>query len=360
MKKGRSFRPFFYLLPLLFWPVLSIAENQKIGIELDLNSYSEASSLSSIAGEWNDGVGKGDKAWLLLRLTAGYEFGPYSLQAIMRDDTFYRFANDTARFVYLTENHLPLDPNQQFRLLIIPDKLSSRGLRFGIRHAFSDDFKLAAHVSLLQPTRLIQGRLDGQAQALGSNDYDFNFTSDLVYGEDPLFERETDGLKGLGYSIDVSGDFRINERWQVDFQLFDLASEVRFDNAPYTQATATSDIKQFGDDGYLTYDPAISGLDGYRSYRYRFEPQLRTALHFQLGRDSIALEHRQVYGSGYQKLIYRQAAGASEIGWSWVPAFKAVGLSWTNDAFSIGLESDRASLKSMKYISLSGRFFWQF
>jgi hypothetical protein len=359
MKKGRVFRPFFYLLAIVFMPAVGLAGEQTISVKLDLNSYSEASSLQSIAGEWNDRIGKGDEAWLLLRLTLGYQNGNYSLQSIIRDDTFYRFANDTAQFVYLTKNHLALDSDRQFRLLIVPDKSSSRGLRFGFRHQFEDRLTLAAFISLLKPTRLVQGRLEGQAQAIGSNDYDFNFTSDLVYGDDPLFERTTGGLNGLGYSLDLTGAYQLGKHWRIDFQLLDVASDIRLDNVPYTTATATSDIKQFGDDGYLTYDPAISGRDGFKDYRYRFEPQMRFQLRYQLEQDAIVLEHRRVYGFDYQKLIYQQSTGFGELGWRWIPAFKAVGLSWARQHFAIALEADRASLAKMKYISLSGRFFWQ-
>ena len=129
----------------MFAPLLQAQSDRQISLEFDSNSYSEASSLYSIAGHWNDTVKEGNVAWSLLRLTLGVKQGRYSIQAIVRDDSFFRFANETAWFIYQTHNHLPLNAGREYRLYILADKASSRGLRFGLQQPINDT-KVELHI----------------------------------------------------------------------------------------------------------------------------------------------------------------------------------------------------------------------
>jgi hypothetical protein len=47
---------------------LSAKEIQRLGFEIDSLSYSEATSIHSIGGHWEDDVGAGDEALTLERL----------------------------------------------------------------------------------------------------------------------------------------------------------------------------------------------------------------------------------------------------------------------------------------------------
>ncbi len=335
--------------------------DQRISFVFDSHSYSPATSLNSIAGEWNDKVGDGRQAWSVSRWLLGYQRADYSIQALWRDDTLFRFDNETARFVFMTENHLPLTTGQQYPLSIKADKASSRGVRFGVRHRFAQQQQLGLFISVLRPERLVQGYLQGQAQAIGSNDYDFQFASDLTYDRDPLFDRASDGLSGLGYSLDLSGDFRLDDDWRVNLQWLDIAGGMRIKQAPFTIAHASSDVKQFGADGYLTYDPVVSGRDGVKTWYYHFHPQLYLQLEYRLSAARhVMLEHHSVFNFRYQKLALSQKLGPVGVTVSWIPRMQALGLALAGKHFSIGLESDRLSLRQIKYLGLSGQLYWSF
>jgi len=357
--KGRNFRPLFYVLFLRF-PTLAFAEdNQRLMLEFDSSSYSEASSLYSISGHWNDRVSSGTEAWSSSRLVLGYRRGAISIQSVFRDDSYYHFDNQTAQFIYQTENHLPLTINQHFRLDIEPDRISSKGIRLGYTAALKPELKVSAFISLLYPVRMTQGRLAGEAVALNSNDYDFNFATDLVYAVDPLFDRTTGQLSGRGYSVDVLFNYVWDDHWTVDLQLLDIAGEIVFDDAPYTRADATSSVKVYGEDGYLTYDPVISGIEGFRYYRYKFQMKTHLKLGYQFHNSNrVMLEHHRVFGFGYQKLIFEQHLESGQLSWKLIPALKAAGLSYRNKSFSIGVESDQLSTKKMKYLSLNASIYW--
>jgi len=359
--KGRFFRPFFYAI-LCCLPVVGYAQpDNKITFSLDSFNYSEVTSLHSIAGHWEDRITAGNEAISVTRMMFGYDDQLYSLQAIFRDDTYYRFNNETAQFVFLTENRLPLENGYDYKLEIKPDKVTSKGLRLGFSKLFNQKIKLSGFFSLLKASNIIQGSLNGHAQAIGINDYDFNFSSDLVYQEDPLFERKTGGISGKGYSIDLIVDYTLNENWRFNLKLLDVMGELSFDNVAYTTAEATSDTKVFDEHGYLTYDPVISGIEGYKDYVYKFDMQTHLSVAYQLSnRNSLIFQYHRLFDFEYQKLVYRQQIGSYQLSWSLLPRLKAAGLNFKHPNFSIGLETDNSDYKKMKYLAFNTQFFWTF
>ena len=361
LHKGRDFRPFLYLM-LCGFPIVGVCQtDRQLTFMLDSFNYSEATSLHSISGHWSDTVSAGNEAISVSRITLGYQDKNYSVQAIVRDDTYYRFDNETAQFIYQIENSIPLENGQNFALFIKPDKSSSKGFRFGIDTEVSQNLKLAGFISLLRPTNLIQGSLVGQAVALDTNDYDFNFTTDLVYEDDPLFDRTTDSLSGKGYSIDLIIDYMISENWSLNLQLLDVMGELKIDEAGYTRADATSDIKVFDENGYLQYDPVITGKESYKDFVYQFEMQTHLSLAYQMSnKNSLVLQHHRIFDFEYQKFVFLQSNNQNQLSWSLIPQLKAAGFSFKHPNFSFGIETDSLNYKKMKYLNLNTQFYWTF
>ncbi len=210
--KGRIFRPFLRVL-LVLLPVTGLCgENEKLTIEFESVSYSEATSIYSIAGNWNDKVSSGDDALSFTRLSIGIENGPISLQYIQRSDTIYEFANDTARFIYQVENRQDLTPGEIYELEIQPKRQASHGIRMGYTTEVNEDFGVTVFFSLLSPSNVLDGELKGSAVAVAANDYDFDFNSALVYRDDPLYDRDGTSLTGDGYAVDLFIRYAINDR----------------------------------------------------------------------------------------------------------------------------------------------------
>ncbi len=359
-KKGRIFRPFFYLLAWCFHSAAADDGSTRVQFAFDSTSYSETTSLVSIAGDWNDPVNPGNQAWSYSRMSLGYQNGPYSLQWIARDDSDYRFDNETASFVYLTRNQLPLTAGQSFRLQIKPDRLSSHGLRLGYRHTFDAPLQLSLFASLLQPDRFLHGNLQGQAIALDSNDYDFSFASDLRYDRDPLYDSLSRPLSGQGYALDILGSYAINTRWNIDFQWLDAISAIDIRQATRTRALASSQIKQYDDNGYLTYDPVVSGQDSTVDVRYRYSPQIHLSLQHRFANFVVRLQHHRVFGQSYQTLQADQIWSDGVLRWSVIPQFSALGIRYQTASYSVGLETDRLNWRQARYLSIHTRYFWRF
>ncbi|MBT3202739.1 MAG: hypothetical protein HOB14_19815 [Gammaproteobacteria bacterium] len=361
LKEGRVNRPFLYAI-LLCLPAAGYAQSDtQLTFSFESFNYSDSTSLHSILGHWSDEVGGGSKALSVSRIMLGFEYNNYSLQTVYRDDSYYNFDNETVHFIYLTENKLPLVNGQEYDLYIKPDKSSSEGLRFGTNQQITPKLKLHGFFSLLKATNLTHGNLNGHAMAVGSNDYDFNFASDLYYEDDPLFDRVTDRLSGKGYSIDLMLDYEINDKWSINLELLDVVGELLIDQAAFTRAEATSDIKVFDENGYLTYDPVISGLESNKDFVYQFNMQTHFSVNYKISdKNSLVLEYHRLLDFDYQNLILSQQLGLNQLSWILIPELETVGIEFKHPSFSIGLETDNLDYKKMKYFSLNTQLFWAF
>ena len=360
-QKGRILRPFLYVLMTLA-PVLgNCKEDPQFSFEFDSVNYSEATSLHSFAGDWDDHINAGDVAISLSRLYLGYQHRSFSFQYVLRYDTYYRYANDTVQFLSLTENQLPLAENRQYQLYIEADKSASKGFRFGYNTWLSDDIELGAFFSLLRPTNLLIGSLNGTAVAVDSNDYDFSFSSDLVYKDDPLYSRASEELSGQGYSFDLAIHYIVNENWDIKIDLLDLAGELTFDDVPFTTADATSDIKNFDENGFVIFDPVVSGIEGNKFFTYKFNTQSHLAVDFKLpDENSIVFLHHHYKNINFQELKYVQRFDTNQIAWNLIPNLKAFGVTFKTPHFSIGLVTDDLDYKKMKFLNISSQFHWIF
>jgi len=360
-KRGRVFRPFLYAGLFILSTSSYAVSDTKLIFSFDSFNYSESTSIHSISGSWDDEISEGDQALSVSRITLGFEYKNYSFESIVRNDSYYGFDNETAQFIYLTENKAPLENGRDYALNIKPDKSSSAGLRFGINHMINPGLKLSGFFSFLKPTDLVHGELNGHAMAIDSNDYDFNFSSELYYEEDPLFERETDSIEGYGYSIDLIVDYRINDTWSINLELLDVVGELLIDQAAYTGAEATSKIKVFDENGYLTYDPVISGIESNKDFVYQFNMQTHLSVSYQLSdKNSLVIEHYSLAGFDYQKLSLLQKVGHNQVSWILIPELSTAGIKFEHPNFSIGLETDSLGYKKMKYLSITSQLSWAF
>ncbi len=359
-RKGRSYRPFLYLLICLLLASPASADSRsRLELQFDSSNYSEPTSLKSLGGEWDRPIGDGNRAWSMTRWLLGYRTAGYSLQLLQRDDSYYRFDNETAVFIHRIENHLPLETGRRYRLMIEPDRVTTRGLRLGLHRQPREQVSVSAYLSLLQPTHLLQGKLQGSATALAPNDYDFRFDSDLLYHRDPLFERPGRMLSGLGYAIDLQAAWQPAERWKLSAEWLDAQSELRIDRAGHTSAEATSDTKQYDADGYLTYDPAVTGTEDSGQASYRFTSRLRLSLTAPLTEAiDLELEHRIVQGYAWQQLALTHSLGQGRISWKLMPRLEAFGIGYAREGLSLSIVTDRLRTGDMRFLELQIAASW--
>jgi len=163
-------------------------------------------------------------------------------------------------------------------------------------------------MSYLQGQRLTAGTLSGTATATKAGDYEFNLAADYFYSRDVLFRRETTAPDGQGYSADLRVQWQANPRLSTQLTVTDLIGRIHWQDAPYTQASGTSDTKEYDEQGYVRFKPLVSGIEGNRNYAQKLPPRATLAAQYLIDQRFSALasvfytEYRTFpsLGLGYQ------------------------------------------------------------
>jgi hypothetical protein len=120
----------------------------------------------------------------------------------------------------------------------------------------------------LKSYNIQEGRIGGNVTPKGSKTYDFSLFLDYLYDHNYVYKREDlDDASGDGYSFDIGMRYILNENIRAEILIRDLAGRIFWKEVPYTKANATSDVKDFDEDGYQIFRPVIRGFEGYKDFR---------------------------------------------------------------------------------------------
>jgi hypothetical protein len=114
--------------------------------------------------------------------------------------------------------------------------------------------------------------LRGNATATGPKSYDFDLFVDYVYDKNYLYERRdvsSSDSTGKGYSFDFGLKYVINENLSAEINFRDLLGRIYWEDVPYTTADATSDVKEFDDEGYMKFRPTIRGYEFFKDFEQK-------------------------------------------------------------------------------------------
>jgi len=232
---------------------------------LESYSYSEPIAISSVlSNEWDAELHDGDVAFSTDRIELGVGWKQWRLGVFRRYDYYYEFTPDTVLLKYSAENNLDLTPGQQLDIHLSANTLIANGLSLAFAHSIND-VGFAIKASYLKGKKLTSGSLTGKADVISENDYDLNFGVDYFYSEDKLFDRVVEAPEGNGYAIDIMIDWRL-QNWDFNLDVRDLLAKIYWQDAPRTIATGNTDTKDFDENGFLIFDPVISGIETYQDY----------------------------------------------------------------------------------------------
>lgn len=327
-------------------------------VDVQSISYSEPIAIKSMMEEWQPPFKGGSKALTYNKAETGVRWRSWQLGILERYDYLVDFSSQTAELVYLTENHLPLEVGKEYELQIRAQQHFSRGLRLGYRQKFSSVFTGELAASYLQGMSLTDGDIQGTAQATAEKDYDFQFDADYFYSRDVLFSRDVNSPEGSGYSLDLKLDWQPTERFSAQLNVVDLMGKIFWNDAPYTTATATSDTKTYDEDGYVRYEPVISGRESNKNFTQNLLRKIFFAAKYQWLSNAELLAEIQDY-----EIVRFISIG---VGWChnqsdcfqglYNTTAKALSLRYLGYGFSFQLASDDLKLNKARYFSFQISF----
>lgn len=316
-------------------------------------AYSESKAVKSITGNWDGDLHTGDVTFSVDRAEAGVDWGKWRLGYIKRYDYYFEYSPDTAELVHKIKNKISLVPGEQYDLYLLANTLVADGLRLSYqqkRNAFSYDVSL----SYLKGERFANGSLHGGAQALSDKDYDFNFDVDYFYSQDKLFDRVADVPDGDGYAVDIAFDWQMNERLKLGFRANDVVARMYWRDAPRTVAVATSDTKEYDQNGYVIYNPVISGVETNEDFVQTIPAKLYLSADYAIDKYSVDLAYRNYrIKSFYMVGVSTTAYNASSLGFSCNLTAASCGFAYSNAWFRFSFMTDKLQLQDARTLELS-------
>lgn len=210
--------------------------------------------------------------------------------------------------------------------------------------------------SLFRTSHLIAGDLNGKFAAVSDTDYNFDAEVDYVYYRDPLFKRpDIEKADGLGWAFDLAGEWQPSDAWTLAFRPKDLFARIKWEDAPFTEARASTNQKSYDDEGCAVFAPLLSGREGYReTYWQEIDPRYGAAVTFGHGNLTGHLRGQYQFDYGLIGLgVGRRFANGVELrGLAW-PEVEAVGLEFEYGAWQGGLAVDHVEWQDMQSIAFS-------
>lgn len=255
-------------------------------IDSSLFAHSEPVTIQGALHNWSGEFNGGEVAITHNWLETGVAYKQWKLGILKRFDYELEFSPDTADFIYRIENKQALEVGKVYHLDLKARHTYSEGVR--LSHAFQtiNNLEITLGLAYLRGLQMMEGAIQGTATALSENDYDFEFDVDYFYSKDSLLDRAVQAPTGDGYSMDLHLVWKPTTDFMGSLIVKDLIGRIYWDNAPRTTATASSNVKEYDENGYVIYKPALSGTEGNENFTqtlprkstllasYRFLPKI--------------------------------------------------------------------------------------
>ena len=358
IKQNERFLPLIFFTSLSLSPLVSADESpvQPYFI-IDSFSYSETVPIETTLHGWEgDDFQSGERQWTWNWVELGVQYQHWAVGVLQRYDYDLRFAKQTAEFYWLVANKKDLPAGKQYDLDLQVNALHSSGIRFSYFDRLNDSFNYRVGLAYLEANYMLDGQITGNATADSDSslDYDFQAEVDYHYIEDDLFDRIVDKPKGKGVALDFEFNYQITPETHWHFQVRDLFARLYWRNSPYTQGAATSDRKEYDEDGYVSFNPVLTGYEGISdTYVQRLEPRWYSKINHQLSADYAAvLQLRYQYEHALFSLggNYKVSDG-HHLGLSYWPVNQTLELHWDHRKVKLAVAADA-------FKSSEARSFW--
>lgn len=291
------------------------------------------------------------------RTEAGIMRDGFRIAYIERLDAAIDASRDFVDLVYSDKNNKPLEVGRQYHLDLGAKGFQARGVRLSISREVLSNIEpqvyLGFGASLLKGQRLQDGKFSGQALARTSKDYDFAGILDYGYSRNYLYNLPVDAPKAWGYSFDLGASIR--HRWvSVDATINDVLGALYWQAAPYTIANASSENKKYDENGYVEYNPFISGREFNQDLKQNLSPKwsARALLHLGAWEPSMEL-------SGTRGYVFPQVGLGRHLPYGWKISadyetrFRSVGVSVLHKYLDLSFRADDTDLEAARALGVS-------
>jgi len=351
--KGWLLPPFF--LFQLFFSQAYAASLQPYFI-VDSQAHSDTVSISDALDDWEgDDFTSGKQQWAWSWLEIGVKYQHWGVGFVQRSDFDLRFSKDTAELYWRSANKKPLPLGRAYSTALDANGLKASGLRLMFADAWGESAHYSFGLSYLRATYILDGSMGGAANVVNESDYEFELLIDYHYTEDSLFDRTVDEPSGQGFAIDAEFNYQFSEATSIDIQVRDLFANVYWSESPYTEGRATSERKEYDENGYVSINPALTGFEGIDSqYVQRLSPRWHAQLsHSFIGPYGALLQYRHQYGRSLFALGATLSVGQGAVSSSYWPMQNLIEIDWRYRKLRFSIAADQLDKSELKSVWLS-------
>ena len=288
--------------------------NQETNFHLHLQSFftndafSIQTRLNKMVGESN--AKNGENLEIIdIRFDSGYSYQPFGyIGYIYRNQTAISASKDMAELYHSTKNKIDLEVERKYNLKLQTDSFKLEGFiyanSFSIYHTDSLDIRFGGAIELLFAKKMQDWQMSGTAEAISAKDYNLNIISDSHYTKNYLYKLQVPQSNATGYSSHLSLNMHY-KKIKVSLLINDIWSKLKWEKLPYSYVKMKTENKTYDANGYVKYQPSISGIEKNVDYTQTLIRKWKMNVQYFFDTSSILIGSEYIYSNYIPYIMYK-------------------------------------------------------
>ena len=278
-----------------------------------------------------------------MRWDIGKNYDKFYLGYFYQYNAYIKTNKDFTDLFYSVKNHIDLDTHRVYNLKLNIDGIKQQGILLSYKDNISNSLSLGCAIHLATAQDMQQGSINGKATATDKKNYHAVGDISYHYTHNYLYKLGVDDTNGYGFGMDIALSYsNIDYLFDIDIIANDLGSRVYWNNLPYSDVTIETNNKSYDEDGYVHYNPSISGKEVYNNFIQKIKPRYKVEITKLIYADTdIVVGSEFAYSEKIPYIsINKSLTNTQSIDISYENRFHTFGLDYSYKRFSIGFNSD--------------------
>lgn len=219
------------------------------------------------------------------RADVSARYASWSAGYFYRQDILLESNKDLTDIVYANKTRMPVPAGRSYDIHLAMDGFEAQGIRLDkaftwkAEKAWELTFGVGASLMKGQRTRIGQARGSALSTASG---YAFNVNLTDADSRKTFFFMAPGDVTGAGHALDLGLRLQWQDGKRLDLAINDLAGEIRWKNLPQSARTANSATTTRDAQGYIVFNPTVSGRNARVDVTQRLDPKGSIEFHAPL------------------------------------------------------------------------------
>ena len=241
----------------LITPLSHAEDKLQIFTTFDSEVYTEAQPVKAFIDDFDAPLTSGDSAFTYNVFEFGVGYGNFKVGYQSRFDYVLSFDPDTAVYFHTEKNDLPFE-DRNYVYYLDGKQSTTNGLfvSYDFKFLDSDALTITPKLTVFASTHFQDINVEGTVY---SDEIQGALTVDSYFSKDILFKRFTpdENPSGLGYSVDLAVNWKINQDLTIGLLAQDLLYETEYKKSGFANGYTTELPFTENDDGDIATEPTI-------------------------------------------------------------------------------------------------------